>query len=157
MNKLTKEQKRVAKKRRAENRAKRVVESHIKKSVLTTHVDMDAITEIMHIVGDFDYIAIKNKGFMPLHIERLSPSMISVAHYYDWNGDLAPDPEMIFELRDGFMQPTCYRYLNFTEVMRDKFTISKYCESAKSWNGRIRQQGFVEASKSKDNVTVGVL
>jgi hypothetical protein len=34
------------------------------------------------------------KGFMPLHVERLSENRFSIAHYFEANGDLVPDPDM---------------------------------------------------------------
>lgn len=35
-------------------------------------------------------------GFMPVIVERIGDRLLSVAHYYEQNGDLVPDPEMVF-------------------------------------------------------------
>ena len=196
MNKPTKAQKREAKRRRAENHAKRVAENHAKRmerieieqlrgyiidAQLEGHdaamrnmlnasltdkvfnfppIVMDAITEIINIVndamGNYDCILIKNRGYQPLHIEKLSSSYISIAHYRTINGDLVPDPEMEFRLKDGVMYPLCFRNEHgITEINQRSVYLLHH--SARSWNERIRQQGFVEAAKSKDNVEVGML
>jgi hypothetical protein len=34
---------------------------------------------------------------MALHVSKLTPRLLSVAHYYEQNGDLVPDPEMVFK------------------------------------------------------------
>ena len=46
-------------------------------------------------VGDARKIA-KSESFMPVHIERLSERLYSVAHYFEQNGDLMSDPRMEF-------------------------------------------------------------
>lgn len=38
----------------------------------------------------------RSPGFMPVHVDRLSEDLFSVAHYYEQNGDLVPDPDMVF-------------------------------------------------------------
>lgn len=39
----------------------------------------------------------KAKGsFLPVIVEKVGNNLFSVAHYYEQNGDLIPDPEMIF-------------------------------------------------------------
>lgn len=35
-------------------------------------------------------------GFMPLCIEKLSEKRLAIAHYFEQNGDLVQDPEMVF-------------------------------------------------------------
>ncbi len=34
--------------------------------------------------------------YMPLSVERLSENTFSLTHYYEQNGDLVPDPDMLF-------------------------------------------------------------
>ena len=43
---------------------------------------------------DFEYLKLKSKGFMDLHIDKLSDDMIAIAHNYRQNGDTIPDPDM---------------------------------------------------------------
>jgi len=38
-----------------------------------------------------------NPTFMPLSIEKLTPTIISICHYGEQNGDLMRDPEMLFQ------------------------------------------------------------
>ena len=51
------------------------------------------------------YIKIENtKGYMPVSVEIIEDSenlvKVSVAHYYEQNGDLMADPEMCFAVRN---------------------------------------------------------
>ena len=56
-----------------------------------------------------------NMDFMPVVIEQIgecgSNKLFSIAHYYEQNGDLVPDPEMCFMLctRDGSVYPYYYK------------------------------------------------
>lgn len=57
--------------------------------------------------------------FMPVVVEDIGSNMISVAHYFEQNGDLIPDPEMIFwKGADGRFYPT---YLK--NVFGDHFSL----------------------------------
>jgi hypothetical protein len=48
--------------------------------------------------------------FMPLSVEILTPSLISLCHYGEQNGDLMRDPEMLFfKNMSGEYCPTYYR------------------------------------------------
>lgn len=38
----------------------------------------------------------KSPGFMDLVVEVIAPHQVSVAHYYEQNGDLCQDPEIVF-------------------------------------------------------------
>lgn len=42
------------------------------------------------------YLRLEQEGFMPLVIETIGRNQFSVAHYYEQNGDLIADPEVIF-------------------------------------------------------------
>jgi hypothetical protein len=66
---------------------------------------METIEEIIAMFGGVDglYVAIANEPFMRLVIEHIGEGphgvpAISVAHYYEMNGDLCQDPEMCFEI-----------------------------------------------------------
>jgi hypothetical protein len=45
-------------------------------------------------VGDARTIDNKT-GFMAVHVDRLSRNCYSIAHYYEQNGDLVPDPDLV--------------------------------------------------------------
>ncbi len=59
---------------------------------------------ILKLVNKFDvdlsqvgsHIRLDMKGCDCLWIERIGINLVSVAHYFDMNGDLIPDPEVIF-------------------------------------------------------------
>ena len=46
------------------------------------------------------HIKIDNSGgcYMPVYVERIGENLLSIAHYYEQNGDLMADPEMVFFL-----------------------------------------------------------
>lgn len=61
-------------------------------------------------------VKIGNDGdaFMPLHVERLSSydagTLYSLAHYFEQNGDLCQDPEMLFlRTSAGAVVPTMFQ------------------------------------------------
>lgn len=45
------------------------------------------------------YLKLKAGGFMDLVVERIGTDEISLAHYYEQNGDLVADPEMTVRIR----------------------------------------------------------
>ena len=44
-------------------------------------------------------------AYMALHVERLSETDYSLAHYYEQNGDLMADPDMVFRKTDAGFVP----------------------------------------------------
>lgn len=42
------------------------------------------------------HFTVESSGFMDLVIETLPGNQVSVAHYYEQNGDLCQDPEIVF-------------------------------------------------------------
>ncbi|XDD52515.1 hypothetical protein AB3N59_20415 (plasmid) [Leptospira sp. WS92.C1] len=86
-------------------------------------------------------IKIENKPFMDLHIEYIGEGpngydAISVAHYYEQNGDLMKDPEVCFEVRDveilklvkGVPQVVIEKVLVPYLFIQDSSRLSKYDE-----------------------------
>jgi len=47
-----------------------------------------------------------SSAFMPVHVAWLWKNTFHLAHYYEQNGDLVPDPEMHFYRDDGKWYPT---------------------------------------------------
>ena len=41
---------------------------------------------------------LKSGGFMDLHFQRIAEMVFSLAHYFEQNGDLVPDPDMEFRV-----------------------------------------------------------
>jgi hypothetical protein len=54
--------------------------------VLTAHLEIGGIRRIDNSAGTF----------MPVTVERLTSATFSITHYYKQNGDLVPDPDMMF-------------------------------------------------------------
>jgi len=61
---------------------------------------MDSLTNGLAESGDHRKIDNKPGTFMAVHVERIGKCnlgpMFSVAHYYEQNGDLMKDPDMVF-------------------------------------------------------------
>lgn len=125
---------------------------------------MKNIAKIITICGGVKglYASIENEPFMRLVIEDIGPGprghqAVSVAHYFEQNGDLCQDPEMAFELvpeGEGvkyepylFQQaiPPIYQevFETGTENERLKRQLASF---ARTWDRNIGAQGFVIAA-----------
>lgn len=49
--------------------------------------------------GDLFHLTVENPPYMRLVIEVVAPGEVSVAHYYEQNGDAMRDPEIVFNQR----------------------------------------------------------
>jgi hypothetical protein len=108
------------------------------------------------------YLNIENPPYMRLVIEQIGigpngrPSL-SVAHYFEQNGDLCQDPEMCFEVERNGEEFSFSPYLFqqaippvYQEVASDSTgrTLCKKLEVfAAQWDTNLGQQGFVEAAE----------
>ena len=54
-------------------------------------------------------VVLKSTWFMDLHIEVLGNNKVSVAHYYEQNWDLIPDPDIVFKLDNWNAVPISFR------------------------------------------------
>jgi len=54
-----------------------------------------------------------NKTFMPVHVEIIAQHhlslVVSIAHYFEQNGDLCQDPEMTFLVNDAGVYPMTFQ------------------------------------------------
>ena len=124
---------------------------------------MKTIEKIIAIFGGIDglYVSITNEPYMRLVIEHFGNGphdlpAISVAHYYELNGDLCQDPEMCFEAEstpDGLvMQPYMFQMANppvYQEVSDDAQGVAlagELRDFAAMWDSNLRDQGFLEAA-----------
>lgn len=63
---------------------------------------MQKLVEKMARVRDVDlsepeaHFKVKSSGFMDLVIENVGVNQIAITHYYEQNGDLCQDPEIVF-------------------------------------------------------------
>ena len=74
-----------------------------------------AITDGIAKVGDHRKIDETDGAFMPVCVEGVGTTpqgglIVSIAHYYEQNGDLMADPEILFVVaRDEYVFPISYR------------------------------------------------
>lgn len=105
--------------------------------------------------NDFQF-KIDNLGYLPLHIEKCG-NLISIAHYYDANGDLVPDPVMTFKVVP-VLQPNAnvpvtngWQALNLQNNLGSYFSFDDDKDSpqlltsfAEMWATNLNEQGFVK-------------
>lgn len=111
------------------------------------------------------YIRLENPGYMRLVIEAIGPGprglpAVSVAHYYEQNGDAMRDPEMTFEVAaDGRWLPVhfensgvgVYQEAVFTDggkVMCRPRLIKELAAFAKMWDRNLKDQGWLDVAKA---------
>src|SRR5689334_17706905 len=100
-------------------------------------------------------------GWMPLVIEHIGRNLISVAHYYQQNGDLVPDPEIVFYTGDpaGWVpvecqlaigtRTVCARVTNGILGHLNRAAALSVADFADMWADNIRDQGWLaEARKT---------
>lgn len=129
---------------------------------------------LLNKLQDKDYLKLYADGFMPLTIEKIAVGidtalgkafLISLAHYYEQNGDLMRDPEMVFIVVDKreypkdsenlFVYPQLYQQDNlciyeesvFIEGNRLTTFIARWQQAhvdfANGWLCNIKAQGFL--------------
>ena len=101
-----------------------------------------------------DYIRIENPPFMRLVIEWIGPGeadnseQISIAHYYEQNGDAMRDPEITFEVdASGEMKPLTFQQDNVgiyweLDTQAKRADAEEFC---RMWDDNIKDQGFIDA------------
>jgi hypothetical protein len=116
-------------------------------------------------LANLTHLRVEVKGFMRLVIERVGDGpnglpLVSVAHYFEQNGDAMRDPEMCFEVSpDGTFYPVDYLQdslgIYHRAVWRDddgRVLVSPYWRKdlaafARTWDRNLGQQGFVDAAR----------
>jgi hypothetical protein len=104
------------------------------------------------------------RGYMPVHIECLQVSGLgrhfSIAHYFEQNGDLVPDPDVVLVRRaDGSWVPISFqnsiayrvavRWLEDGTIEVDERQQRDLASFVNTWMKNIReQQDLVSAQKS---------
>lgn len=133
---------------------------------------MKTVERIIELFGGMEHlkehpIKIKNGGFMDLHIEYIGTGprgfpLVSVAHYYEQNGDLMRDPDMVFEVSQGMgWGPISYRqdglgifqesvFLNEEDkVMINPRLVLEMKTFARQWDKNLKEQGFLQAAEEE--------
>ncbi|NUC74732.1 hypothetical protein HTZ84_20945 [Haloterrigena sp. SYSU A558-1] len=114
---------------------------------------MQSIKEILEIHG-FDSvedmpisyeIKLEVDGFMPLIIKKINEHRLSVAHYYEQNGDLMRDPEIIFDSQVWVAVE--YHQDPFIRLRDENGLVDATAFALNTWDDNLKQQGFVEAAE----------
>lgn len=125
---------------------------------------MKTVEEIITMFGGIEglYVTVENPPLMRLVIEHIDGGphglpAISVAHYYEVNGDLCQDPEMCFEVETTTEGVVFHPYMFqmaippvYQEVTNDAQGIAlaeELRQFAAMWEGNLRAQGFLEAAQ----------
>jgi hypothetical protein len=136
---------------------------------------MKTVAKIIELFGGLEAlrqnpIGLETPPYMRLVIEHIGegprglPS-ISVAHYYEQNGDLMRDPEMVFEVspddwNTGEWSLVLYRQDNLALYQEAVFVHEKRVQVrsklvldfkafARQWDRNIAQQGFLKVALGK--------
>jgi hypothetical protein len=104
------------------------------------------------------HFTIYNEPYMRLAVERLDANRVSVAHYYEQNGDLCQDPDVEFYTNVTGWYPYAMqdtwgyrRYVEFDDGghsaryynRNGQADLTKFCTF---WANNISRQGFYEAT-----------
>ncbi len=131
---------------------------------------MKSVQEIIELTGGWALLAkravtVRVEGFMPLCLEIVGRgpqggTLLSIAHYYEQNGDLMRDPDLVVEIvpESGDWVPVSYRQDNLGvyqeavtidrgTVLFDHGLVADLREFMRDWDRNIRAQGFVEAAR----------
>jgi len=129
--------------------------------------NVKAIIDLFGGLASFPHVRLECKGFMPLAVEAIGPGprqlpMVSVAHYYEQNGDLMKDPEMVFEVDTaGTFHPVSFQEDNlgifheavFTndtgQVMVRPRPVNGLVAFARQWDKNLKEKGFVDAARAE--------
>lgn len=128
---------------------------------------MKNISKILALFPNADHIRLSANGFMDLIIERIgfgprNLPLISVAHYYEQEGDLMRDPEMTFEVHGQNLLPVSFQQDGRFSIYQEAVfkgeqgqvlirpTLIKQLNSfARTWNANISRQGFMVSAKKQ--------
>jgi hypothetical protein len=113
------------------------------------------------------HIRLEAPGFLPLVIEAIGTGprglpLLSVAHYFEQNGNPMRDPEMTFEVDgEGRFLPVSYRQDNLGvyqeavfldeqgRVMVQPRVVKELASFARQWDRNLKDQGFVDAARAE--------
>jgi hypothetical protein len=128
-------------------------------------LDMPNVTRLIDAHGGMERlqqrpIRVESPPFMRLVIEHVGEGprglpAVSVAHYYEQNGDLMRDPEIVFEVGPDGWDPVSYQqdnlsiYQEAVYVARGKVCIQSHLVAdlkffARKWDRNIGMQGFLK-------------
>ena len=126
-------------------------------------INYDILSELAPEImsGEARYMRFQDKSMMPLIIERLSDTRISVAHTYIQEGDVMYDPEMEFEIDTNTrsLSPRTYRqdnmgiyqYVEYDNGILNTSLVSDFNSFARTWFKNIENTNYV-----REHMTVEV-
>jgi hypothetical protein len=114
------------------------------------------------------HIRLDNPPYMALSIEVIGKNLVSVAHYYEQNGDLVPDPDAVFftgyELESGWVPVSVQMaigtyhqasWVDDGEITR--FDLREQAEQAafaNMWARNLQEQGFAKCAQAAEESTI---
>jgi hypothetical protein len=128
---------------------------------------MNSVKEIINLYGGMEKLQklaiwVEVEGFMPLSIEYAGVglrggSLVSIAHYYQQNGDMMADPDLVVEIIGDEWHPVTYQqdniglyeeavYQEGEKVLLRPKLIEDLQSFMELWNINLQQQGFVDAA-----------
>jgi uncharacterized protein DUF6908 len=144
---------------------------------------MKTVAKIIELFGGLEwlqsgrnYIRLENEPYMRLVIEHVGVGprglpLISVAHYYEQNGDAMRDPEIVFEVNPEADGPLSWKHGDWGPVMFQQDNLGIYQEAvfvgddgqvlirpklvrdlksfARTWDRNIKEQGFYEVAQTR--------
>jgi len=69
-------------------------------------------------VFEKEYITLKSSGFMDLVLEKLYKNTMSLTHYYEMNGDLVRDPDIVVKIDINKKECEVLEYQDFYSYKR---------------------------------------
>lgn len=105
-----------------------------------------ALIGLLNRMGDQVYLKLRSEGFLPLTAEKIGREietpfgkgfLLSLAHYYEQNGDLMRCPEMVFIVVDKRHYPKDFDSLFAFAQLYQQDDLGIYEESTAISNGRL--------------------
>jgi hypothetical protein len=103
------------------------------------------------------HLRLEQPSYMPLVIEKIAKHQVSVSHYFEQNGDLIADPDVVFFTAYGAWIPTeitqCFggfaRYVQLSDsgekitgiAAKGQADLASFC---RMWARNLKEQGWLE-------------
>lgn len=108
------------------------------------------------VTGESFHLRVDNEPFMRLVVEIVAPSEVSVAHYYQQNGDAMRDPEIVFGTNWLPVEITQDPIGSYRRA-KEGYYLTGVQDLARIWAANIRHQGFIKRGTfSSETHTVAV-
>ncbi|UAY55677.1 DUF6908 domain-containing protein [Arachidicoccus terrestris] len=116
------------------------------------------LNSLLNKMGEKAHLKLKREGFFPLTVEKIGWDidtpfgkglLLSLAHYYEQNGDLMRCPEMVFIVIDKRGYPKDFDNLFAFAQMYQQDALGIYEESAFISDGRLTS--FIERLQKSHN------